>query len=63
MTDMVTPELAAAVARGAAVLDARGPADWRETVTLAIKRNQLDMELGIFEDECGCVLAHTYGDY
>jgi hypothetical protein len=44
----VTPaEADAAVARGAAVLDERGPAGWREIVALAIKRGQLVMDLGV----------------
>jgi hypothetical protein len=51
-------EADAAVARGAAVLDERGPAGWRDTVLAAIREDRLDMASA----QC-CVLGHVFGSY
>lgn len=57
-----------AVARGAQVLDARGPDGWREIVSAAAREGRLDMTLDLLRTDaqgldCGCVLTLTHGMY
>jgi hypothetical protein len=55
----VTPAQAdQAVARGAAVLDERGPSGWPARLAAAIRDGRLDM--GSVED---CALGHLFGSY
>lgn len=67
---MTPADADAAVRRGAAVLDERGPAGWREVVRAAVREDRLwldvpMLELGVASEvpDCGCVLALTHGSY
>lgn len=60
---MTPADADAAVARGARVLDARGPAGWREIVRAAIRDGRLDMRWPYLVNGCGCLLVHVYGRY
>lgn len=51
---MTTQDLAARVQRGIALLDEKGPSDWRSRIDLTT----LDID-----DATLCILAQLYGDY